>query len=105
MTNNDSSLFLHSLSDEELENIVNLEDEEMHLYYLQLIRRFYPGSDKETKIKLMQAYKGSFELEYLLRVTPNLADAFTAVYTKTGMFRELTNDLYFLSEQYQYQIN
>jgi len=101
----DKNLFLNALSNEQIEDILALSDEEQHHYYLQLIRRFYPGSSKEDKMRLMYAYKGSFELEYILRTESLLAKSFTCVYTKTGMIREVSNDLFFLSEAYQYQIN
>ena len=102
---NDSSFFLHKLTDQRLEDILSLSDEDSHLYYLNLIRRFYPGSDQEQKRKLMKAYRGSFTFEYLLRTEPELADAFTCIYTQTGLIREVSNDLYFIGEPYQYQIN
>lgn len=105
VTNNDSSFFLSKLPTSKLEDILGLSDEEQHYYCLQLIKRFYPDSDKDEKEKLIKAYKAGFELEYLLRTEPNLADAFTCVYTKTGMIREVSNDIYFIPEAYQYQIN
>lgn len=105
MKNNDINFFLHNLPINKLEDVLGLTKEEQHYYYLQLVKRFYPDSDAEDKAKLVNAYIASFELEYLLRTEPNLSDAFTCVYTKTGLIREVSNDLYFIPEAYQYQIN
>lgn len=105
VTNSDSNFFLNKLSINKLEDVLGLSEEEQHYYCLQLIKRFYPNVDKEEKAKLIKAYIASFEFEYLLRTEPNLAEAFTCVYTKTGMIREVSNDIFFIPEAYQYQIN
>jgi hypothetical protein len=103
--NSDSPFFLNELALNKLEDILALSDQEQYEYYIQLVRRFYPNPESEDKQKLIFSYKGSFELEYLLRTEPVIAQAFTCIYTRTGMIREVTNDLYFISDAYQYQIN
>lgn len=101
----DTNFFLNKLPTSKLEDVLGLSEEEQHYYCLQLVKRFYPEADREEKAQLIKAYIAGFEMEYLLRTEPNLAEAFTCVYTKTGMIREVSNDLYFMPEAYQYQIN
>jgi hypothetical protein len=105
VTNSDTNFFLNKLPTSKLEDLLGLSEEDQHYYCLQLIKRFYPSADKEEKAKLLKSYIAGFELEYLLRTEPNLAESFTCVYTKTGMIREVSNDIFFIPEAYQYQIN
>jgi hypothetical protein len=103
---NDISFFLKDLPIEKLEDILALSDEDRRYYFMHLIKRFYPEiEDKDEKDRLVSNYQGSFELEYILRTEPVIAKVFTCVYTKTGLVREVSNDLYFIPDAYQYQIN
>lgn len=103
---NDTNFILGELSTEKLEDILGLTEEDREYYFMHLIKRFYPDvEDKDEKDRLLDNYQGSFELEYILRIEPIIAKVFTCVYTKTGLLREVSNDLYFISDAYQYQIN
>lgn len=102
---NDSSLFLHKLPDNSIETIVSMPEDEQDKYFYQLISRFYKNSEIETRKDLIEAYRASFILEYMYRTTPDIQDNFTAVYTQTGLIREITNNLYFLDEEFKFQIN
>lgn len=102
---NDSPLYLHELSLEVIKKVNSMKDQEKTTYFLNLISRFYPTADLETKQKLLYAYNGSFYLEEVYREVVKLSGAFTAVYTRTGLIRELVNDIYFMEEEHKYQIN
>jgi len=101
----DSPLFLNKLSDDTIESIVSMAEEEQDKYFYQLIDRFYKTADLEKKEELLDSYRSSFILEYIYRTTPDIQNSFVAVYTQTGLVRELTNDLYFLDEEFKFQIN
>lgn len=106
MSSNDSSFFLHNLPDKVLQDILNLSGEEKFAYFNNLIKRFYPNVDTVEEFdKLLKAYNASFALEYIFRNDEDIGEAFTCIYTKTGLVRELENDLYFMMEEYKYQIN
>lgn len=94
--NTDSYFYLHELEDEVLNEILQLPFEELDSYIYALICRFYTtipkSSDRYTK--LAEAYKASFILEKLYRSNEMLSDNYTAIYTKTGLIREMVNDLY-----------
>lgn len=90
----DKYFYLHELEDSILDDILNLDHVELEEYILSLINNYYPNcGDTRTK-ELIKAYKASFLLEKVYRSSDMLIDNFTAVYTKTGLIRELVNDLY-----------
>lgn len=106
MSNSDSSLFLHNLPDKVLQDILNMSGEDKIMYFTNLIKRFYPDVESAEEFEgLIKAYNASFALEYVFRQDEEIADSFTCVYTKTGLVRELSNDLYFMIAEYKYQIN
>lgn len=92
----DSYFYLHELEDETLDEILQLPFEELDEYIYALICRFYPTTLKhsEAYVNLTNAYKASFVLEKLYRTNEVLIDNYTAIYTRTGLLRELVNDLY-----------
>lgn len=94
--NTDSYFYLHELEDEVLNEILQLPFEELDSYIYALICRFYSnvpkGSDRYDSIST--AYKSSFILEKLYRSNAMLHENYTAIYTKTGLIREMVNDLY-----------
>ncbi len=94
--NTDSYFYLHELEDEVLNEILQLPFEELDNYIYALISRFYPTTPKPSDryTKLVKAYKASFVLEKLYRSNDLLSENYTAIYTKTGLIRELVNDLY-----------
>lgn len=98
-------MYLYEIEDETLEHILHMADAEKHRYFLELIRTFYPGSDKEVKKHLMAAYYSSFVLEFMYRNHELLGSAFTVTYTPTGQIREVSNDIYNFEEPHKYQIN
>jgi hypothetical protein len=102
---NDSPLFLHSLSDNTIESIVTMPEDEQDKYFYQLVSRFYKDVEMEKKKELIDSYRASFILEYMYRTTPDIQDSFVTVYTQTGLIREVTNNLYFLDEEFKFQIN
>lgn len=96
LLNTDSYFYLHELDDEILNEILQLSFEELDSYIYALICRFYThvpkGSDRFKKLE--NAYKSSFILEKLYRSNTMLSEHYTAIYTKTGLIREMVNDLY-----------
>jgi len=95
--NQDSSLYLYDLDDSTLDFILQLPYDELDKYVSALISRFYGDlSDKEPEhiIELRHSYKASFATEKLYRVNPLINKNYTAIYTKTGLLRELVLDIY-----------
>ncbi len=94
--NSDSALFLYELDDDTLDSILSLTFEELDKYIYSLIDRFYPGVTPDSKIykELSKAYKASFALEKIYRLNSLINNNYTAIYTKTGLVREVVLDMY-----------
>jgi hypothetical protein len=92
----DSHLFLYDLDDATLDFIIGLPFEELDKYVYALISRFYPKVEKESEQyqNLKDSYRASFATEKLYRVNPLLNKNYTAIYTKTGLIREIVLDIY-----------
>ena len=96
LLNSDSHFYLHELDEEVLDEILQLSFEELDKYIYALICRFYPNviKDSEKYVAISNSYKSGFILERLYRSNPMLSKYYTAIYTKTGLVRELVLDLY-----------
>lgn len=94
--NSDSHLFLYDIDDATLDFILSLSYEELDRYVYALISRFYPKVEKETEqyVNLKNSYRASFAAEKLYRVNALLNKNYTAIYTKTGLIREIVLDIY-----------
>jgi hypothetical protein len=94
--NTDSFFYLHELEDEVLDHILKLPVAELDSYIYALICRFYTNTEvgSDSYKSLYESYKASFVLEKLYRVNSVLAEQYTAIYTKTGLIREIVLDLY-----------
>ena len=92
----DTDFYLYELDETTLDFILSLSNEELDEYVYALICRFYPNiSNSEDRHKeLKKAYKASFAIEKIYRVNSLISNNYTAIYTKTGLIRELVLDLY-----------
>lgn len=92
----DTDFYLYELDDTTLDFILSLSYKELDDYVYALICRFYPKLEKtdERYHKLKKAYKASFALEKIYRVNYLLSNNYTAIYTKTGLIKEVVLDLY-----------
>lgn len=91
---------LHELNDQKLCGILSLPPKEQVTYFSNLVEKYYPHAMKDTEefYSLVLSYKSSFALEKKYRKNESIQESFTAVYTKTGLIRELVNDLYYIDE-------
>ena len=93
---NNDSFYLQELSDEELDHIINLSPTDFVKYVHNLICNYYSNTPigSERYNALLNSYRGSFTTEYIYRNNPILHKNFTVIYTRTGLIREMVNDLY-----------
>ena len=98
---NDRSFYLYELDDETLNFILSLNSSELDRYIHALISRFYRKQLSNTEFydKLVNAYKSSFILEKLYRTNVTVNENYTAIYTKTGLIREIISDLYHIGSE------
>ena len=95
------NFYLFDLTDAELQVITNLSDIDVCDYIHNLICNYYSHVDQtsEQYRNLVKAYKTSFILETIYRSNPLLSNNFTTIYTRTGLIRELVNDLYHIGPE------
>lgn len=95
-----SKFELHSLSNEQLNTILTMRPENLEIYIHILIENHYPPIDlgSEPYKDLQTAYKSSFTLEKMYRSNLDFQEGFTAVYTKTGLIRNIVNDIYYTED-------
>lgn len=91
---------LYDLTEEQLNNILALSEVEQVVYFSQLIEKYYTHIDEGTDeyYSLLMSYKSSFNLERVYRDREDIQGSFTAIYTRTGLIRDLVNDLYHTEE-------
>ena len=92
----DTDFYLYELDDTTLDFILSLPFKELDDYVYALICRFYPKVEKtdEKYHNLKKAYKASFAIEKIYRLNSLISNNYTAIYTKTGLIREIVLDLY-----------
>ena len=94
MTLGITTMYLDTLEDSELDEILSYTQDELDIYLDALIEHFYPYAVPAEITPLKTAYKSSFALESFYRSTDLLYQGFTCLYTKTGLIKEMVNDLY-----------
>jgi len=91
------SFNLYEMSDCDLEANLKLDPDSFAIYIGQIIEKFYPnivpGTDEFKE--LIVGYRASFEAEKLVRINRALHNGFRVIYTKTGLIRNLINEIYF----------
>lgn len=92
----DTDFYLYELDNTTLDFILSLSKKELDDYIYALICRFYPKVKvtDEKYHQLKKAYKASFAVEKIYRVNSLLSDNYTAIYTKTGLVKEIVLDIY-----------
>lgn len=91
---------LFNLEEDTLNYVLSLPEEAKTGYFHTIITRYYNEDDlsSEKYKELQLAYRASFMLEKIYRNNKYLKDGFRPVYSKTGLIRDLTNDIYFIAE-------
>ena len=91
---------LFNLPEERLNYILALPDEQKTGFFHSIITRYFNDEDltSEKYKELQLAYKASFMLEKVYRNNKALKEGFRPIYTKTGLIRDLVNDLYFTDD-------
>lgn len=92
---------LNMIDNTKLQIIISLSDDEKLLYINNLIKKYYSNIEFNTDVyfNLQKAYIGSFVLEDRFRQNEEIQKAFRPIYTKTGLIRNIVNDLFFIPEE------
>lgn len=94
--NSDSYLYLYELDDDTITFLITAESSKITAYIDSLIDRYFVSNNSTVvnREQLINSYTASFLLEYVYRRSETLNKHFTPIYTKYGMIREITLDLY-----------
>ena len=88
---------LSEFEDESLDYVIGMPLPIKRDYFHKLVESFYPKSiDRQEEYEsLMESYMASFYVEKLYRSNRFFKEKFTMIYTKTGLIRNIVNDIYF----------
>jgi hypothetical protein len=91
------SLNLSELEDETIDYILGLSPPARAAYFASLVKSFYPKIEIQSTEwqHLMEAYAASWYAEKIYRYNRFFNESFTAVYTETGLIRDIVLDIYF----------
>ena len=95
---NNGEFNLHEFPEERLNYVLAMPEEERLSYFASQIKKHYPIIPIEEYERLLTAYESSFILEKIYRSNKTCQEGFTAVYTKTGLIRNMVNDIFFTDD-------
>ena len=93
-------LILEQIPDDSLDAVLGLGPEQKTKYFTMLLKDNYPNVEEDTEqyLDLLETYISSFYLEKVFRSNRFFQEKFTPTYTKTGLIRSITADLYFTDD-------
>lgn len=93
-------LHLGELEESKIDFVLSFNEQAKTEFFDSLISKFYPAIEKhsETYLSLQIYYRSCWAVEKLYRNNRFLKDCFSVVYTKTGLIRNIWNDMYFTDD-------
>jgi len=91
---------LNELSEEKLDLLIGMSEEEKTSYIDNLIDKYYPSINKKQEMynNLQQCYRSSFIAEKMYRNNTEFRNGFSTVYTRTGLIRDIVSDIFFTTD-------
>ena len=95
-----TELTLSEIENDTLNFLISMPMDDKKAYFHKLIETFYPKSmNNENEYEdLLESYISSIYVEKLYRSNRFFQESFTMIYTKTGLIRNIVNDIYFLED-------
>lgn len=95
-----TELTLSEIENDTLNFLISMPMDGKKAYFHKLIETFYPKSmNNENEYEdLLESYISSIYVEKLYRSNRFFQESFTMIYTKTGLIRNIVNDIYFLED-------
>ena len=95
-----TELTLSEIENDTLNFLISMPIEDKKAYFHKLIETIYPKSmNNENEYEdLLESYISSIYVEKLYRSNRFFQESFTMIYTKTGLIRNIVNDIYFLED-------
>lgn len=96
----DYELHLGEVEEVKIDTVLSFNEQAKTQFFHSLISKFYPDVEQnsQTYLALQAYYRGCWAAEKLYRNNQFLKDCFSVVYTKTGLIRNIWNDMYFTDD-------
>lgn len=94
------TLVLKNVPEDKIDSVLALSEQEQDIFFSNLIKKYYPSVDVNTDAfsVLMASYISSWVTEKLYRNNSFMNACFSVIYTKTGLIRNICNDIYYTSD-------
>jgi hypothetical protein len=91
---------LNEVEEVQLDSVLSLNDAGKTVFFDKLIKQYYPHAleDSELYSTLQIQYRSCWMTEKIYRNNVFFKECFSVVYTKTGLIRDIINDMYFTSD-------
>jgi hypothetical protein len=94
------SLLLNELKEDKLDTVLSLNETGKTIFFDSLIKNHFPHIEKNSnEYKSLQVhYRCCWMMEKIYRNNQFMKECFSVVYTKTGLIRNIWNDLYYTDD-------
>jgi hypothetical protein len=94
------SLLLNEVDEDKLDAVLSLNEMGKTIFFATLIQSHFPHIEKSSEqYKSLQVhYRCCWMMEKIYRNNQFMKECFSVVYTKTGLIRNIWNDLYYTED-------
>jgi hypothetical protein len=93
-------LTLNEIDESQIDSVLSLNEEGKTVFFDSLITQYFPNIKRESAEyhNLQVHYRACWLLEKIYRNNGFMKECFSVVYTKTGLIRNIWNDLYYTDD-------
>jgi len=94
------SLVLNEITEDKIDTVLSLNETGKSIFFDSLISQHYPHIEKTSREynELQLNYRSCWMMEKIYRNNDFMKECFSVVYTKTGLIRDIINDLYYTED-------
>lgn len=94
------SLLLNEITEDKIDTVLSLNETGKTIFFDSLISEHYPHIEKTSNEYnyLQLNYRSCWMMEKIYRNNDFMKECFSVVYTKTGLIRDIINDLYYTED-------
>jgi len=93
-------LLLNEIEENQIDAVLSLNEEGRTVFFHALIEQHYPHIEPGANeyLELQMHYRSCWMTEKIYRNNDFMKECFSIVYTKTGLIRNIWNDLYYTDD-------
>lgn len=93
-------LLLNEITEDKIDTVLSLNETGKTIFFDSLISEHYPHIEKTSSEynDLQLNYRSCWMMEKIYRNNDFMKECFSVVYTKTGLIRDIINDLYYTED-------